>query len=105
MENEDTIHDPEIAQPLCTALQIALVELLRTFNITPRAVIGHPSGEIAAAHTIGAVDQATACKIAYYRGQVAKKVRDASKSHPGVMISVKMTVNVSLDTLTFLMLL
>lgn len=40
------IDSPEFSQPLCTALQLALVDLLRTWAIHPRAVIGHSSGEI-----------------------------------------------------------
>lgn len=43
------INNPAYSQPLCTALQIALVDLLRSFNICPSTVVGHSSGEIAAA--------------------------------------------------------
>ncbi|KAL4860796.1 hypothetical protein BDV12DRAFT_208828 [Aspergillus spectabilis] len=49
------VNQPDISQPLCTALQIALIELLRTFGIIPKAVIGHSSGEIAAAYCMGAM--------------------------------------------------
>jgi acyl transferase domain-containing protein len=37
------------SQPLCTGLQVALVELLKSFGIRPTTVVGHSSGEIAAA--------------------------------------------------------
>ena len=49
-ESDDVsnIDSPEYSQPLCTALQIALIELLRSFNVVPSAVVGHSSGEIAA---------------------------------------------------------
>ena len=43
------INNPEYSQPICTAIQIALVEVLRSFNVEPAAVVGHSSGEIAAA--------------------------------------------------------
>lgn len=43
------IHDAAYSQPLCTILQVALVNLLRRFRIQPAAVVGHSSGEIAAA--------------------------------------------------------
>lgn len=49
LHNSDTINLPEYSQPLSTALQIALVELLKSFGIVPKAVVGHSSGEIAAA--------------------------------------------------------
>ena len=37
---------PTFSQPLCTALQIALVDLLRSWDIKPKSVVGHSSGEI-----------------------------------------------------------
>ncbi|KAK7713252.1 Type I Iterative PKS [Diaporthe eres] len=86
-----TIHMPEYSQPLCTAVQIALVELLRSFGIVPGVVVGHSSGEIAAAYTAGALSLASACKVAYFRGQLAGKVRrTAAKS---AMISVNLAAD------------
>lgn len=60
----------EISQPCCTALQVALVDLLKTYNINPEAVLGHSSGEIAAAYACGAITSREAIIIAYYRGKV-----------------------------------
>jgi hypothetical protein len=45
-EEDSRIDSPEFSQPLCTALQIALVDLLRTWGIHPKSVVGHSSGEI-----------------------------------------------------------
>ncbi|KAH8897429.1 hypothetical protein GQ53DRAFT_791898 [Thozetella sp. PMI_491] len=86
----DKIHNPEVSQPLCTALQIGLIQLLRTFGVVPAAACGHSSGEIAAAYTVGALSHSSACKVAYYRGQVAEKLRNASVSQPGAMMSVNL---------------
>lgn len=44
------LKSPEISQPICTVLQIGLVDLLRSWGVTPRKVVGHSSGEIAAAY-------------------------------------------------------
>lgn len=33
------------SQPVCTAIQIALVKLLQEWSIKPTAVVGHSSGE------------------------------------------------------------
>lgn len=57
-----------IAQPLCTAIQIVLVDLLRAAGVEFVAVVGHSSGEIAAAYAAGIINAAEAIKIAYYRG-------------------------------------
>jgi acyl transferase domain-containing protein len=46
-ENSSIVDLPRISQPLCTALQIALVDLLNHWGLRPTAVVGHSSGEIA----------------------------------------------------------
>ncbi|KAL8974897.1 MAG: hypothetical protein Q9197_000866 [Variospora fuerteventurae] len=58
----------EISQPLCTALQVMLVIILREAGITFDAVVGHSSGEIAAAYAAGIISASDAIRIAYYRG-------------------------------------
>lgn len=40
------IESSEYSQPICTVVQIALVDLLREWDIRPKAVVGHSSGEI-----------------------------------------------------------
>jgi acyl transferase domain-containing protein len=74
------INQAEISQPCCTALQVALVDLLYTYNIKPEVVLGHSSGEIAAAYACGAISSREAIIIAYYRGKVMLDV-DASVGH------------------------
>ena len=43
------IADPEFSQTLSTTVQIALVDLYSFFGVRPSVVVGHSSGEIAAA--------------------------------------------------------
>ncbi|KAM0794237.1 reducing type I polyketide synthase [Usnea florida] len=62
---------PEFSQPICTALQVALVNLLRALEVHPSVVVGHSSGEIAAAYSAGALSSLSAYRIAYYRGLLA----------------------------------
>ncbi|KAI2602808.1 ketoacyl-synt-domain-containing protein [Hypoxylon sp. NC1633] len=69
--NADQINKPEFSQPLCTSLQIALVDLLAKFGIKPDAVVGHSSGEIAAAYCAGALSQKSALQVAFHRGRLA----------------------------------
>lgn len=69
---ESKIQQPEFSQPICTALQIGLVNLLEGWGITPAAVVGHSSGEMGAAYAAGALTLEEAIIIAYYRGQVTQ---------------------------------
>ncbi|KAL8402829.1 hypothetical protein RB596_009256 [Gaeumannomyces avenae] len=66
------IDDAELSQPICTAVQMALVDLLRTWKVRPHAVVGHSSGEIAAAYAAGQLSRKSAWRIAYYRGKLSK---------------------------------
>ncbi|WAO96249.1 Carrier domain-containing protein [Fusarium falciforme] len=66
------VHQAELSQPLCTALQAALVRHLQRAGIHPSGVIGHSSGEIAAAYAAGGISLEEAIIAAYYRGYVTK---------------------------------
>ena len=68
---ESRINSPAVSQTMCTVLQVALVDLLATWNILPARVVGHSSGEIAAAYATGAISRESAWKVAYYRGVVS----------------------------------
>ncbi|KAI0133842.1 putative polyketide synthase [Xylariales sp. AK1849] len=84
------IDKPEYSQPLSTAIQIALSELLKSFGVVPKAVVGHSSGEIAAAYAVGALSLLSACKVSYFRGQLAGRLRLAQPSSPAAMMSVNL---------------
>ncbi|UNI19406.1 Type I Iterative PKS [Purpureocillium takamizusanense] len=58
----------ELSQPATTCLQIALLDLLASFGVRPSVVLGHSSGEIAAAYAAGALSRSSAIKVAYHRG-------------------------------------
>lgn len=73
----------QYSQPLCTALQIGIISLLRSWNLEPDAVVGHSSGEIAAAFAAGMISLRTAMVTAYYRGYVL-----ANSATPGSMCAV-----------------
>ena len=63
------VYKSAYSQPLCTILQLGLVELLRFWKVTPFAVVGHSSGEIAAAYAAGMISLRDAVVVAYYRGR------------------------------------
>ncbi|MCJ1246453.1 hypothetical protein MMC30_003660 [Trapelia coarctata] len=67
------INESSRSQPVCTAIQIALVELLREWNVKPQAVTGHSSGEICAAFVAGYLTAPEALAVAYYRGLVVSE--------------------------------
>jgi malonyl CoA-acyl carrier protein transacylase len=48
-KDETNINNAEYSQALCTVLQVALVDLLEYIGVHPAALVGHSSGEIAAA--------------------------------------------------------
>ncbi|KAF5862098.1 hypothetical protein ETB97_012163 [Aspergillus alliaceus] len=75
--NASRVGMAEFSQPLCTALQVGLVSTLANWGISPSAVVGHSSGEIAAAFASGAMDMKSAIIIAYYRGLAAKCLEGA----------------------------
>ncbi|KAK2039664.1 ketoacyl-synt-domain-containing protein [Colletotrichum somersetense] len=69
------INDPDVAQPLCTAIQIAIVDLLARWGIAPTVSVGHSSGEIGAAYAAGLISAPEAIVAAFCRGRA---VREAS---------------------------
>ena len=77
-----------LSQPLCTAVQIALVDLMASWNIKPSAVTGHSSGEIAAAYTAGALSQESALAVSYYRGLAAPAIKEMYPDRKGAMLAV-----------------
>lgn len=64
--------EAEISQPLCTAIQIAIVDLFASWNITPAVTVGHSSGEIAAAYAAGRLSAPEAILAAFFRGVAVK---------------------------------
>lgn len=71
------MREPEFSQPLVTALQLALLSVLYDWGIRPERVVGHSSGEIAAAVAAGYLTPDEAIKIAFFRGQAANQFQPA----------------------------
>lgn len=65
------VGEAAISQPICTAVQIVLISLLRVAGVKMSAVVGHSSGEIAAAYAAGFLSAKDAVRVAYYRGLYA----------------------------------
>ncbi|KAI1437789.1 hypothetical protein GGR50DRAFT_691814 [Xylaria sp. CBS 124048] len=71
------INEADVAQPLCTAIQIAIVDLLADWNIIPSVSIGHSSGEIAAAYSAGLISAPEAIIAAFARGRSVRETATA----------------------------
>jgi acyl transferase domain-containing protein/NADPH:quinone reductase-like Zn-dependent oxidoreductase len=93
-DSELSVQDSNISQTVCTALQIGLIDLLREWNILAHAVVGHSSGEIAAAYAAGYLSRSQAIVTAYCRGMsLARNLTE------GVMMALGLSENASLELL------
>ncbi|KAK4641209.1 Polyketide synthase-like protein Preu9 [Podospora bellae-mahoneyi] len=77
------IQTAEVSQAACTAVQVALVDLLASWSIRPSGVAGHSSGEIAAAYASGRITAAEAIVAAYLRGEAVSRNKQT-----GAMLAV-----------------
>ncbi|KAI2609240.1 hypothetical protein GGR54DRAFT_643554 [Hypoxylon sp. NC1633] len=77
------INKADVSQPLCTAIQIALVDLFSDWNIIPEVSVGHSSGEIGAAYAAGLISAPEAIIAAFCRGRAV-----AEYSESGSMLAV-----------------
>lgn len=82
------VHEAAISQPLCTAVQILIVDILRLAQVEFDIVIGHSSGEIAAAYAAGYLTARDAIVIAYYRGFCCKYAASPNDNVKGAMLAV-----------------
>ncbi|KAI0868539.1 hypothetical protein GGS24DRAFT_207312 [Hypoxylon argillaceum] len=82
------VNDAEFSQPLCTALQLALVDSFTAIGVKPAAVVGHSSGEIAAAYAAGGLTAKDAIVAAFFRG-VASKAQTKAGSMAAVGLGRK----------------
>lgn len=86
-KDESRVYNSEFAQPLCTAIQILLVKILRIAGVNFTTVVGHSSGEIGCAFASGSLTASQAIKVAYFRGRVLNEATSPSGA-PGAMMAV-----------------
>lgn len=87
--SKSRVQEATMSQSLCTTVQILLVDLLRAANITFSAVVGHSSGETAAAYAAGWITSREAIYIAFYRGiHVLSSRSPQGDSIRGAMLAV-----------------
>ncbi|OLN85715.1 Lovastatin diketide synthase LovF 13 [Colletotrichum chlorophyti] len=93
------VQDPRISQPATTAVQVALVDLLRSCNITPSSVVGHSSGEIAAAYAATSITRESAWAISYHRGRTTSGLKRIAPLLKGAMCAVRMSYSEAMQYL------
>ncbi|KAJ3578103.1 hypothetical protein NPX13_g2461 [Xylaria arbuscula] len=87
-EQTSQVGAAHISQPACTAIQLALVDLLRSWGIRPTAVAGHSSGEIGAAYAAGSLTFETCMAVAYHRGRLIPVLKARYPELRGAMMAV-----------------
>jgi acyl transferase domain-containing protein/NADPH:quinone reductase-like Zn-dependent oxidoreductase len=92
-EDLTLINAAYLSQPSCTAVQLALVDLLRSWGIRPLAVAGHSSGEIGAAYAAELITFEDAMTIAYHRGRLVPLLKQMYPGLNGCMMAVGTSKN------------
>ncbi|KAL9593844.1 MAG: hypothetical protein Q9219_007359 [cf. Caloplaca sp. 3 TL-2023] len=92
MRDKETsrLAETRFSQPICTALQLAILDMLSQWGIKPSAVVGHSSGEMAAAYAAGILSFENTIVAAYYRGLYMSNTVEGVESRPGAMMAVGM---------------
>ncbi|KAH8804399.1 putative polyketide synthase [Xylogone sp. PMI_703] len=87
---ESEINRAIYSQPLSTAVQLALVDLLASWGVRPTSVTGHSSGEIASAYAARILSLEDAMLVSCHRGIVSSSMAERA-AVPGCMIAVGMS--------------
>ncbi|MFE9611845.1 SDR family NAD(P)-dependent oxidoreductase [Streptomyces sp. NPDC006012] len=71
---EERFAELDVIQPTLWAVEIALAEVWRSWNVEPDVVIGHSMGETAAAYIAGALSLRDAAAVICRRSRTAKRL-------------------------------
>ncbi|KAL2004181.1 hypothetical protein VTN02DRAFT_5830 [Thermoascus thermophilus] len=93
------IDAPEFSQPVCTIVQIALVDLLKSWGVKPRSTVGHSSGEVAAAYAAEHISQDDAVRIGYWRGFYSEEIKHRVRDRRGGMMAAGVSETEALEYL------
>ncbi len=76
------LNECRLAQPVTFMLQCALVDLFKTWGVYPDCVLGHSSGEVAAAYASGALSLAEATRLVYHRATLQQRTAGSGRMLP-----------------------
>ena len=73
------LNECDLAQPAIFMLQCALLELFKTWGVFPDCVVGHSSGEVAAAYASGLIPLADATRVVFQRARLQQQVAGSGR--------------------------
>ena len=76
---QEELDEVQLAQPAIFMIQCALFELFKTWGVHPECVIGHSSGEVAAAYASGTLSLAEATHLVYHRATLQQRVAGSGR--------------------------
>ena len=76
---QEALDECALAQPVIFALQCGLVELFKTWGVYPDCVVGHSSGEVAAAYASGALSLADATRLVFHRATLQQRTAGSGR--------------------------
>ncbi|CAG8909360.1 unnamed protein product [Penicillium egyptiacum] len=82
------IDEPEISYPLTIAVQLALADTFAEIGVAPSFVLGHSSGELAAAYCAKAISFEEAVTVSYHSGHLTSALKGKGGGLSGSMLAV-----------------
>ena len=76
---QEELNEVSLAQPAIFMIQCALFELFKTWGVHPECVVGHSSGEVAAAYASGALSLAEATRLVYHRATLQQRTAGSGR--------------------------
>ena len=76
---QEALNEVRLAQPVIFMIQCGLVELLKTWGVYPDCVVGHSSGEVAAAYASGALSLKEATGLVYHRATLQQRTAGSGR--------------------------
>ncbi len=76
---QEELNEVQLAQPVIFMIQCALVKLLKTWGVYADCVVGHSSGEVAAAYASGALSLAEATRLVFHRATLQQRTAGSGR--------------------------
>ena len=76
---QEALNEVQLAQPVIFMVQCALVELFKSWGVYPDCVIGHSSGEVAAAYACGALSMPDATRLVFLRAKLQQRTAGSGR--------------------------